>query len=465
MRIQFSARYIWIVVLCAAGLAVAGYVHAKRKPVQYTATAQVSFNANQSLRQLLGIADPTASTDPTGFAASNVGLASTHAVAVAATSRMPKPVVDAGYGISIEQLGASDLVSVKGTSRTPRFASEAADVYSRAFIRIDDRNQEHSVAAGVAALKREIASEKQSGISSAQNPALQTSLGQLETLQFVNPAGVSLVSAAATPTEPSGPHPLREGLLGLAIGLFVGLLLALAMSSLDPRLTSLGQLAPDVAAVAIPGIVALSRGATDGGMVPHQSGVRALSFVLSHQTPRKTHTPVLGVISSSERHDKENGHRLAATLAASAAATDRETRVLLLDLGRTLGASNATSLSANPTTAHEFLQNIRSVEIAGEDSTVISVDVASLNTHAPVLGTQNSLTDLLVLLRDHYGYVVIIFDPPESLGASGTLLSRCDALIAGVQLRHSRRTAARRLIEDLTGRRPSDVFVVACTKT
>jgi succinoglycan biosynthesis transport protein ExoP len=153
--------------------------------------------------------------------------------------------------VSASEVGQTDVIAVTATSRVPAQASVIANLYATAFVQYGQSVATRSLATAEAELRSQIASlgnqlktfkgDYTSPEASAllnQEAVLKEQLAQMQVTGSVETSPVVLVTPAQTPSSPSSPQPVQDGVLGLAAGLLLGLGGAFLRDSLDDRLTS-----------------------------------------------------------------------------------------------------------------------------------------------------------------------------------------------------------------------------------
>lgn len=266
-------RRAGIIVLVAV-LVVGGAVAASLlQTPKYTATAEVLLQT-QTTPTLFNFG---AAQDQTPTAVATEIEVVTSAPVQAAVQRQ----LGSAPPVSVVPAGQTDVIDVSAGSTSPSQAAAIANAYSNAYIAFR-RNQAiasllaaaSQVQARINGINQQIASldakvasaptASQGTIQASQasqRDALSTQLSafrsQLDELQLnssLATAGAQLITPATTPSSPSSPKPLHEGLVALGIGLVLGLCLAFALEYLDDSIKSkedLDRLAPGLPVLAL----------------------------------------------------------------------------------------------------------------------------------------------------------------------------------------------------------------------
>ena len=239
---------IVLVTLIVTALAVA-YTHAKT-PV-YTASAQVLVPEQPAAAAL----QPTSAAQTPS--ALNVQRTLSDAQQFAQGNQTAAAAAQALHSTAKASVVASttdDVLTFSASSTQPTQASAVANVWSKAYITANRTNQVGQYTSQVTALRKSIA-RIQGSISSlptgsqqrvagrASISALTQSLQQLQaTSQIAAQTGPTVINAAIVPTAPSSPKKVRDGVLGLVIGLILGIGLAFLRDRLDDKVTSMAEL-------------------------------------------------------------------------------------------------------------------------------------------------------------------------------------------------------------------------------
>jgi succinoglycan biosynthesis transport protein ExoP len=255
-----------VVVATIVVLALAVYAVDKTRTKVYSSTAQVAFlpqvSAASSAQSSTGVA-PVLSATQINTDAQLISSPQVKAE-VTKTLHAPAPPVTVSLVNSNAVIGtSSEVASVNVTSRNSTFASRAANAYVDSYLKVAQQNYLSSQKASEATVQTNINSlqaqiqdvttqlAKASSSSTATISSLTAELTGLyqqqgtlqQTLTYMELATATSspgqVAARATPSAtPSSPKPLRDVGLAAALGLFLGIGLALIRDRLDNRLRS-----------------------------------------------------------------------------------------------------------------------------------------------------------------------------------------------------------------------------------
>jgi polysaccharide biosynthesis transport protein len=295
--VQIIRRHRWIVLECTVVVAAVAIVLTLLKTPTYTATARVLLRPNDPSEQLTSNQQPP-QVDPQRYASAQVDIIHSHAVADAVAKRLKTSDPDSLLAhLSVAQSAQNDILSVSVHDPDPVRARDVANNFALAYI--DDRKQfqvanlqqaADQIQAKLQDLQNRIAQLDSAigdgggstGTASIAQPApaASTNVGSPQqqvpapdtgdqavptnkqtllaaryaaSIQYENlfsqqqqilvdislkRGGAELIEDATTPTAPSSPGPLRNGILGLLAGLVMGLVVAFLREQLDDKIRS-----------------------------------------------------------------------------------------------------------------------------------------------------------------------------------------------------------------------------------
>jgi capsular exopolysaccharide synthesis family protein len=230
-------RRIWLIVLLGLAAMIGAVVVSSLMPDRYKATASIvkqvttgpyeSVNVDALTRELSTIEQLLLTSDVLDRAAKQVKGETSGSVQAALESSVDPE---------------ANLIFITATAGDPKKAAQIANAVADTFIarqRDLTRKQYEQARAG---LVQELAKVRGQPGASQQEQAIQQRLSELGV--SLAGAGMDLqVAQRATPPEDrSSPKPLRNGVIALFLGLFIGVLVALASDQLVPRVTGAREL-------------------------------------------------------------------------------------------------------------------------------------------------------------------------------------------------------------------------------
>jgi capsular exopolysaccharide synthesis family protein len=251
LKVLKSRKRTIVVVFVLVVAAVLAYSFAQTK--QYTATAEVLIQPSGAPPQVGGT--ETTSLQPSDIQ-TQVQLISSAPVKASVTTKLGKKAPD----VSVTPVGQTDVIDVAATSPRPQEAAAVANAYATSYVDFRRGQAVDSLVGAaqqvqakirdidgqVAALNNQVASAPSSQRSSVQQSvtpqlnalsdqeaALKTQLGQLQLNSAVQTGAAQVVTPAAVPTSPSSPQIVRNGLIGAAVGLLLGIGIAFLRDYFD----------------------------------------------------------------------------------------------------------------------------------------------------------------------------------------------------------------------------------------
>jgi capsular exopolysaccharide synthesis family protein len=161
-----------------------------------------------------------------------------------------------GFNPSIvgSEVGQTNVISVTASAKSASLAARGANVYAKGFVAQEQSNATNAIISGekqyqsqihaidlqIQTLSASVTAAAASSISelTSQVAVLKGDEAQLEVAAAESPGGVELVSVASPPKSPSSPRTLKDGVIALAIGLLLGLVLALLVDYFDDNIYS-----------------------------------------------------------------------------------------------------------------------------------------------------------------------------------------------------------------------------------
>jgi capsular exopolysaccharide synthesis family protein len=228
-------RRRWVVVLlCALVVPAVALALSLTQPKEYAAKAQLLFQDARFDQAVFG-ANQTQATDPAREAATNLKLVDLDAVGDRAARRLGLSPADVREAIKVSPEGNANLVAIVASWSEPRFAARMADTYARQYIAFRRDAQRGQLRSAQRVVERQLARLTPAARASGDAQSLEDRANQLRILAALQTGDAELVSPAGVPSDPSSPHPRRDVVLGLLLGLVLGVGLALLIDRIDRR--------------------------------------------------------------------------------------------------------------------------------------------------------------------------------------------------------------------------------------
>jgi polysaccharide biosynthesis transport protein len=250
-------RRKWIVLLCVVIVPLAAVALSLRQSPLYQSSANVLLQ-QQTLPSGVSAVNgsPSAAINPAGTIDTQLQIAEQPVLTnrVAAALHL-NPVTVAG-STSVAEIGDTNVLQFTSSRGSPTLAERIANEYARQFTIYDQQLGTTSISQSIRGLERRVARLRSHGVpgSAPEIVQLDAELGQLQTLLSLQRSSpTAAVLTKATGATKVRPQPTKYGLLGLALGLVLGIGLALLRDAFDTRLRTPDQVS------AVLGLPLLSR--------------------------------------------------------------------------------------------------------------------------------------------------------------------------------------------------------------
>ena len=457
-------RGVWVVA-CMILAGVAAYAISKAQEKKYTASSAVIFNEDQLTQEIAGL--PTTATNVLLQHASNLELLDLGNMAAKTAAKVGHGLTerDVAEAVSINGDTESNIASVAATDASPTLAAQIANTYARQFVREQSGANSKYFRSALQLVRKQLAalsSAERDGTAGIDLLARAHSLALLVELQ---PSSVEIVQRATVPAGPSSPTTAKNTVIGLVLGFFLGLGIALLLERIDPRIREARELAAIYGAQLLGTVPRSPRVAAYGAA----TGLEALpkeaeAFQVIWAQLRSFNTvqnPSSVLVSSAVQ--SEGKSTIAFHLAGAAAQTG--SRVLLIEanfrrpsLAGRLGLADSPSL-LEATVALRSIEHVAQVAVGsyGGEGSLHVLPAGTLGAQTPATVIDNQAMDR-VLGAAAGAYDLVVIDGPSLTEVSDAflLMGKVDGLvIVGLNGRARRDTA-----EDLIRRlRASDARV------
>lgn len=463
LRILWQRK--WIVLIPLVLVPLAAVFFSLRQERLYQASAQVVVRNQSSVQSVLGIALPY--QDPARFLETEVNIARTPDVAQQVVDATGLDMTPGGLlgESSVTASSDSDLLTFTVTDPRPARAARLATAYADAYTKARIRSNTLAIRQALQDVNEQIAKIGQPNRNSVdfdQYTALLASQQRLQLLAGSQAQNIQVVRTASGAAQVQ-PRPVRNGALGLGLGLFFGIGLAFLWHALDTRIRSAETVGEALGLPLLGRLPTPSRRVRRSGkvsMLADPSGVQAeafrvlrtnLEFVMLANDARS-----IMITSGVEEEGKST---TAVNLAVAFARAGKRVTLLDLDLrrpsiDRMLGLEDRpgiTDVALGHATLEEAITPIalagtsaESVEGNGGDSSLLDgvLEVVTSGPTPPNPGefiSWRRLTDLLGQLRDRADLLLVDTAPILRVGDPIALSRRVDGVVLLVRLNVVRR--------------------------
>jgi Mrp family chromosome partitioning ATPase len=246
MTLRELARLWWVIALVAVVATAAAYVFSAIQPAKYSAEATLLYTGDPALLQTAIQSVSTGVTDQQLEArvAEMLGrpLPSRDSFNVSSTPGAP-PV--GSVGVAAGQV-STNLALVTVESSTALLSARLANAYADAFVARGTEGVRSAAKKEAKRIRAQLADYTKPSIQGSSDynflastyVALTQRLSDLEVVASGGTGGFRVFVRAVPPARPFAPRPARATVLGLVLGVFGGVGLALLLRQFDTRLTS-----------------------------------------------------------------------------------------------------------------------------------------------------------------------------------------------------------------------------------
>jgi capsular exopolysaccharide synthesis family protein len=458
-------RAPWI-LLCFVLATGAAYGFSKRQVKKYTATASVAFNNNPLGQQIAGLSSSSGGSNSSVLTqqASNLELVSLGDMAAKTAHLLGHGLTDEKVSASlhVSGKGESSIVAVSATATSPTIAAAIANIYTRQFVKEQQRANRQFFKSALALVNKQLA---------ALSPAQRIGSDGLDLVDRAHTLGllaelgyndVQVAQEALVPTSPSSPKTKRNTGLGAVLGLLLGLGVAFLFERFDRwvrdpeeleaiyRLPMLGVV-PKSAALARP----TRRDGGRGAALP-PAEAEAFSLIRAHLRFFNIDRDVRMVVVVSPA---SGDGKTTIALHLAEAATRSGSRVLLLEVDlRQPTLVQQLDIESGPGLADVLIggismnEAIQSVDLqapSGEDVRGHTLDVLAAGALLPPnpgeLLESHAMGAVLEQAKSAYDLVVIDTPPLTAVSDAFPLLTKVNGVVIVGRVGRSRRDAAEQL--------------------
>jgi succinoglycan biosynthesis transport protein ExoP len=451
--IAIARRNLVLLLVCITVVPAAALAFSLTQTKEYTASVSLLFRDPGLDKKLFGSAFFEEAEDPERAAATNLRLVSLREVAERTARSLDRPGVTADViqsSLKVTPEGPSDIIALETVAETPQLAARIANTFARKFIAFRREADRANVREAQQLVQARLDQLSEDELIESPGRTLSERSRELEILAALQTGNVELVQAAEPPEKASSPQLKRNVAVGIFLGLLLAVGLALLREQLDRRLKDLDDVAGvfDLPVLAtIPESRAISRGQPGLGLA--SAGSQGDAFLMLRTNLRYfniDHEVRSILVTSAGSLDGKT--TVSWGLAVAEARAGQKVLFIEGDMRRPtvasqLGLSQGPGLSlvlAGAFAAGEALQKVLDVDVL----------VAGPQPPNPAeLMESQRMRELVHWGETHYDRVVIDSAPAAVVADAIPLVSEVTGVVVVVRLGRSRHDAAERLRDQL----------------
>ena len=250
----------WLIIGAVLIVTIGAVLISLVQPAMYQGQAVVLYTQRNPGTAILGVPQPELTNFPELELTTQVGLIQQPQIAQVAIKRLnlgttPEKLLKR---LTVSANGQTNMITISAVDSTPKGAASIAGAVADAYAAWSRDKNRRSIAAAADQVRRSITAAQRriaqleatqaSQPSDANRTELQaanslygTLVGQLQQLQSaeeLETGSVSIVTSGVEDPAKVSPKPVRNGALGLAVGLILGLAVAFLSNSLDTTIKS-----------------------------------------------------------------------------------------------------------------------------------------------------------------------------------------------------------------------------------
>jgi succinoglycan biosynthesis transport protein ExoP len=463
-------RRKWIAVQAIVLIPAAAVAISLQQGAKYRASSQVLLSRQNLPASLNGVSDPTFSVDPNRLPQTQADVARLPVVAtrtIAALRLHDRSAAALLAESRVSPSSTADVLTFSVTDRVPKLAQRLSTEYARQYIAYSEQISTGAIERARLEVQSRLGQLEVAGDShSALHDTLAEKEQQLATMAALQTGNATLAQPAG-PAVQVQPRPVRNGILGLALGVLLGIGLVFLREALDTRVRSAPEVAAKLGIPLLGRVPAPPRALRSNNklvMIEEPASSRSEPFrVLRTSLDFVNLEPGAKSIMVTSALSGEGKSTTAANLAIALAQAGRSVILVDLDLRRPFidqffelnGHAGLTAVALGTIDLDAALAPVRigshiRAELRTQNGPVKSgrLEVLKAGILPPNPGefvASSAIAEILGELRDRADLVLVDAPPIVGLGDALALSGRVDALLLVTRLRLLRRSTLNEL--------------------
>lgn len=451
-------RHVILILTCVVLTGLFATVISVLQAKEYTAVASLLFRDSTAASSVLGADDtPAVGQDAVREAATNIELVGLDVVSDRAAAELGGDIKgdDVTAAIELQAQGQSDLILVKATDRDPEASQSIANTFAREFIDFRATADRSRLLKAKRLAEREFASlsgEAKDGPRGEQLSRGAERLGILASLQTGN---AELVQPAKLPTSPSSPKPVRNGIVGIFLGLLLGISMALLAERLNRQLRNPDEAGktlelPVLGVVPYSKVISETREDHSPELLPfeEEESFRMIRSSLRYFSIDRDIKTLLVTSSSSGEGKSTLSWNMARIASKTAKVVLVEADLRNPNIAQQEGVLVGPGLAEVLTHQTNLDQAIQSVVVGhgspsnGNPASMDVITAGALPPNPADLLESQSMVDVLTQLKERYDFIVLDTTPVGILADAFPLIGQVDGVVVVVRMYMTTRDSA-----------------------
>lgn len=232
-------RRLPLLLVCMVIVPAVAVAWSLQQDKEYASSASLLFRTTNIGEALTGSNFFSPGEDATRQAQTNVNLVSAGAVAARTAQAIDEPGVTPELvrgSVSVSPEGESEVAGVEAKTGDPDLSANIANTYAEQFIEVRREADERAILEAKERVEAQLSTLSETSRAGPQGERLREQAEELAVLGPVQTGNAEIIQRATPNSDPVSPHPKRNAIVGLFLGLLLGLGLILLLEQLDNRI-------------------------------------------------------------------------------------------------------------------------------------------------------------------------------------------------------------------------------------